>query len=309
MHHYLVLTTLIILSLPSNARAQSAYENSPEVCQDRIDNDGDGFVDCSDFNCSHFAFCSNPQAAPNPAQSNQSQPTPINPGVQPVPQSTPISPGALQQPAQTSHQMTPQPHSPQYQVGPAVQQPQTPAAPVRPSRRTWARGAAIVGFSSMPFVLGFGVASSVTAASNPGIVPAVPLGASATIILGINAPIVEAGAISARKNFGVRGCLGCTIAGWIGYGATMIDAISLIAIGASGGYISPYLIASVTALGIVTLSLFSSGALVAANQARRLQRSEQSQTSRRGFAIAPFAVPLTNGQNLTGGVLGVSIIL
>jgi hypothetical protein len=56
---------MVVLALgPGVAHAQGYPENSPEACSDRVDNDGNGYVDCNDPGCRNFAFCQ--QGAPPP---------------------------------------------------------------------------------------------------------------------------------------------------------------------------------------------------------------------------------------------------
>jgi len=64
---------VIVLAAPGVALAISA-ENTPAACKDGEDNDGDGFVDCSDQDCSALVFCVGaapvaPAAPPAPAAS------------------------------------------------------------------------------------------------------------------------------------------------------------------------------------------------------------------------------------------------
>jgi hypothetical protein len=50
---------------PSLAGAfEGEFENTAPACQDAQDNDGDGFVDCADQDCSLFTFCASSKKAP-----------------------------------------------------------------------------------------------------------------------------------------------------------------------------------------------------------------------------------------------------
>jgi hypothetical protein len=71
------LCMVVLAAGPGIAHAQGYPESTPEACSDRVDNDGDGAVDCYDADCRGFAFCQ--QAAPPPGY----QPPP--PGYQPPP--------------------------------------------------------------------------------------------------------------------------------------------------------------------------------------------------------------------------------
>lgn len=70
---------IVVLALgPGVARAQTGgAESSPEACQDRVDNDGDGYVDCYDADCRAHPFCQ--QAAPAPAPEAVPAPPPYPP--------------------------------------------------------------------------------------------------------------------------------------------------------------------------------------------------------------------------------------
>src|SRR5258706_2836169 len=80
-----------------DARAQPGAENTPEACSDRMDNDGDGYVDCMDQDCQRLPIC---QAPPQGA----AQPPPPPPGDPPQPQYPPpgyYTPGRVHAPGNT----------------------------------------------------------------------------------------------------------------------------------------------------------------------------------------------------------------
>jgi hypothetical protein len=91
---------MVVLALgPGVAHAQGYPENSPEACSDRVDNDGNGYVDCNDPGCRNFAFCQ--QAAPPPGY----QPPP--PGYPPPPPGYPPPPPGYAPPGYTYQQPPP----------------------------------------------------------------------------------------------------------------------------------------------------------------------------------------------------------
>lgn len=48
---------LIATSVVTLAAESMAQENTPAACADRVDNDGDGHVDCGDQDCMYMTFC------------------------------------------------------------------------------------------------------------------------------------------------------------------------------------------------------------------------------------------------------------
>jgi hypothetical protein len=77
---------VVVAGGPAVARAQGASaESTPQACSDRIDNDGDGYVDCYDPDCS--AVCQRPAPAPTPAPAappTYYAPPPANPAPPPT---------------------------------------------------------------------------------------------------------------------------------------------------------------------------------------------------------------------------------
>lgn len=105
-------------------------ENTPELCTDGVDNDGDGYTDCADQDCQRFPQCA-PQAPP--------------------PQAQPVQPQAYPQQAYPQ-QAYPQPAYPQYQ--PAPYQPYMPP-PVSESAPPFGLVTGIIG--STLLLTGFGM--------------------------------------------------------------------------------------------------------------------------------------------------------
>ena len=52
-----ILAGAAILAWANLAEAQAVPENTAAACQDRIDNDGDGYVDCRDQDCGAIVTC------------------------------------------------------------------------------------------------------------------------------------------------------------------------------------------------------------------------------------------------------------
>jgi hypothetical protein len=50
-------TYLIIQILMIQMKVHTPYPGADEICFDGIDNDGDGFIDCDDFDCNGNPDC------------------------------------------------------------------------------------------------------------------------------------------------------------------------------------------------------------------------------------------------------------
>jgi hypothetical protein len=71
---------LVLATSASHAQAQAVQpENTPEACSDRVDNDGDGFVDCMDQDCQRLAVCQAPQGTVQPPPGYPPPPPPPPP--------------------------------------------------------------------------------------------------------------------------------------------------------------------------------------------------------------------------------------
>jgi len=57
---------MVVLASGPSAHAQGYPENTPQACSDRIDNDGDGYVDCYDADCAAICRQMQQQNAPPP---------------------------------------------------------------------------------------------------------------------------------------------------------------------------------------------------------------------------------------------------
>lgn len=129
-----------------------------------------------------------------------------------------------------------------------------------------AKSSATFGYILAAPILILGVASAGADDDDAGIA----LGAAATLIGGVGIPIVGAGPRRTRSNTGVVGNRGLRIAGWIGYGVAMADALYLLAISEdvdTGSAAIP-----VAILGATSAILFAVDASQTASQAQSLQR-------------------------------------
>lgn len=109
-----------------------------------------------------------------------------------------------------------------------------------------AQKASTLGYVLVAPILGLGIAAGAIQNNNN---VTIPLGALATVVAGVGIPIVSAGSGKTRRAAGVEGNAGMRLAGWIGYGFTIVDALSLIGIASSGGYVPSGLTYSVAVLG------------------------------------------------------------
>jgi hypothetical protein len=107
---------MVVLALgPAIAHAQNLPENTPETCSDRVDNDGDGYVDCYDPDCRYLQFCQQQGAPPQQYQQPEQQPQGQQPQYPPAQYPPPQYPPS-------EYQQQPQYPPPQYP--PAYAQPQ-----------------------------------------------------------------------------------------------------------------------------------------------------------------------------------------
>jgi hypothetical protein len=73
--------TFGVLAYAQDSPPATAPENTLDACQDRLDNDGDGYVDCEDQDCHIFSMClekSEPAQAPSPASVPLSAPATVS---------------------------------------------------------------------------------------------------------------------------------------------------------------------------------------------------------------------------------------
>ena len=118
----------------------------------------------------------------------------------------------------------------------------------------WARTGALIGIIGGGLAVLLGAASTI-ASDDEDI--ATGLGIGATLAFGATVPIVAAGASSARDDPRVKGSSAWRIAGWIGYGITMLNAVALVGIGLADGEVYP-----AQTLGLVVLGGGSTAAML-----------------------------------------------
>lgn len=95
----------------------------------------------------------------------------------------------------------------------------------------------------------------------------IPLGSTATLAFAAAVPITAVAASSAREHPQVKGLPAARIAGWIGYGLTIADAMVLIGLGLAEEEVSPGVVISVATLGAVSTSAMVADAFASASQA------------------------------------------
>ena len=98
----------------------------------------------------------------------------------------------------------------------------------------------------------------------------IPIGIVTTMVAGAMIPIVSVGAASARKNPAVIGHPGFRLAGWIGYGFAMTDAIILIGL-SFAAFIPPSVTVSVGVLGAASAIFMALDAKASHDQAVELK--------------------------------------
>jgi hypothetical protein len=122
------------------------------------------------------------------------------------------------------------------------------------------RSAAIVGYIAIAPVLGLAVGA---AAADDG----TALGGVATLIFGVTLPVVAGSSSKLRDRSGVTGSPGLRLAGWIGYGFTMVDAIVAVGLGASDIEVPDGTVIALGVLGGASLAMISAEANTTARQA------------------------------------------
>ncbi len=140
----------------------------------------------------------------------------------------------------------------------------------------FATASAITGFVLSPVILGLTIGSAAT--SGNGLVPALPLGASALGIGIISVPIIAAGGASARSSDKVNGVLALRIAGWSGYGLSIGTGALMVGWAASGGStIPPGAIIACGLLGTFSCLSLSIDNLISGAQAKKRYAGEEEE--------------------------------
>lgn len=153
----------------------------------------------------------------------------------------------------------------------------------------FATASAITGFVLSPIILGLTIGSAAT--SGNGLVPALPLGASALGIGIVSVPIIAAGGASARSGDKVNGVLGLRIAGWTGYGLSIGTGALMVGWAVSGGSIPPAPILACGLLGTFSCVSLSVDNLVSGNEAKKRYAAEEEKGAsgpELTFGIGPY---------------------
>jgi len=145
-----------------------------------------------------------------------------------------------------------------------------------------------------PNTVGVGVLSAATTGDPDA---AIPLGAAATVTFAIAIPITAVGASSARRHPEVRGLTGARVAGWIGYGLTVADALVLLGLGLADEDVPAPLILSVVGLGAATSAAMVFDAFVSASQADAVAERQRG-------SLLPLIAVAPDGNGGVGGFLG-----
>jgi hypothetical protein len=154
---------------------------------------------------------------------------------------------------------------------------------VGPADEGWASTGGKVGIAGAVAIAG--LTTVIVAADDEDI--GIPVGSVATVIAGVTIPIAAAGGSSARKHPGVIGAPGMRLAGWIFYGLSLADAVTLLGLAVAGADIPPAVVASVGLLGTSSAVFMSLDAFDSAKQARAVGGGAMVQSPRPTGAM-PF---------------------
>jgi hypothetical protein len=133
-----------------------------------------------------------------------------------------------------------------------------------------AKNAAILGGALVIPILGLGITSGAIY-DNPELT--IPMGAAATLIGAIGIPIVAHMASKTRSSTGVDGNPGMRLAGWIGYGLALSDAVIILSLAAGGTDTSGGPTYSVAIIGSVASILMAIEANQTYKQGSSLKRT------------------------------------
>jgi hypothetical protein len=137
-----------------------------------------------------------------------------------------------------------------------------------------AKNAAIIGGALVIPILGLGITSGAID-DNPGLT--IPMGAAATLIGAIGIPIVAHMATKTRNSTGVEGNSGLRLAGWIGYGLALSDAVIILSLAIGGTDTSGGPTYSVAVIGSVASMLIALEANQTYKQGKNLKKSASIQ--------------------------------
>lgn len=136
----------------------------------------------------------------------------------------------------------------------------------------WAPTASFLGYLSAGVVAGLGTTAVVIDKQAVSI----PMGSAALLDLIVTAPIVEAGAKSARQGTGATGSHGLRVAGWIGYALAAANGASEIGQALAGVDVPQAESIPTVALGTFALVAFAYDATLSAQQASSSQASQET---------------------------------
>ena len=172
----------------------------------------------------------------------------------------------------------------------------------------WSLTGSILGFVSAALVLGFGGASAATSDEDEQI-PSLPLGIAGTVIGGVLIPIAESGANSADNG----GVLGLKITGWIAYGLFLLNAMTLIGLGAAevdADFVGP-IVSTATLGGIASISMALDALFAYQNSSQPgLAHTQPERASPPGtpFHLRPYVGMIQTRDQSLVSVLGTSLM-
>jgi len=137
-----------------------------------------------------------------------------------------------------------------------------------------AKNATVLGGALIIPILGLGITSGAIY-DNPELT--IPLGVAATLVGAIGIPIVAHMAGKTRNSTGVEGNPGLRLAGWIGYGLALSDAVVLLGLALGDVNTSGGPTYSVAALGSIASIIMAIDASQTSNQAKNLKTSSSIQ--------------------------------
>jgi hypothetical protein len=153
-------------------------------------------------------------------------------------------------------------------AGTKQQQTQVPKVSFTSRDLNPARTGAIIHYAIIVPILALGTAAAIS--SDTDVDTSVGLGAAATVVAGIGIPVGQLIASKTRRTTGVRGSIGLRIAGWAGYGLTLADAITMLALSEDVDF-GPGLIVSVAILGALSTTCLGLDNSQSVSQAKSLQ--------------------------------------
>jgi hypothetical protein len=168
-------------------------------------------------------------------------------------------------------------------------------APVGPADEGWASAGGKLGIVSAIAVAGMVTAIVIADDEDVGI----PVGSAALVIAGVTIPVVGRAGASARNHPAVIGSPGLRLAGWIFYGLSIADGLTLLGLAISDVDIPPAVTASVGALGTASAVFMSLDAFSSAAQARELGTAPR-------LSLRPYVGAIRDADNATVPTTGLA---